>query len=362
MKLVDVLEMKLRIESMQLADKEHTINNHLRHLRDILGSNLLEDDSINRVSKSHDRILDELATMRAQIIQQKTFLENFIQDKHEEYFEQSRKIYESMQNDSAEYIFERHKTADLFDNDSARDLFISRLGQYVSWQKPGLEIHPVYGAITDHIKGCDPLYLVDTSDEMLFYCKTKWNEKYQRRLRYYHCNDSNETPITGLPKKQFGLVVSVNFFNYKTIEIITNYLRLVFDLLCPGGVFVFTYNNCSLPRCVELVDRFFNTYVPKEVLLEIVEKIGYEVIEAIDANGTTSWLEIKKPGHIKTIRGGQTLAQIRTILDKNVAEYPSGDDFPAKPIDGEIFVRTDGNRTRKFQYNNHKGEWIQLKD
>jgi len=310
MELVNLVEQKVRLDSMIKIDSEWQINEYLKLYREQLGSNVQTQLFQNELDQAHDAICDQLAQMRKVISDQKKSIEHQISSKHQEYFDISKEIYDSGAQDSPEYIFDRYKNSPLFKDPDVFELFISRIGLYTSWQKPGLQIHPLNGNITDYIKACDPLYLVDTDDQMLFYAKTLWNDKYQKRIAYYTMNEKISNPLNQLPYNQFGFILCASYFNYKPLDIIVNFLKDFKQLLCDGGVAVFTYNNCSTPEGVDRVDKRFQTYVPKELLLEIIKNLGFEIIKAVDASATASWIEIKKPGEIKTVKGGQTLAEI----------------------------------------------------
>ena len=310
MKLLHLVEQKVRLEAMIKIDSEWKINEYLKLYREQLGSNVQTQLFQNELDQAHDAICDQLALMRRVIMNQKKSIEHQIDSKHQEYFDISKEIYENSLTDTPEYIFERYKNSPLFIDPDVFEFFVSRIGLYTNWQKPGLQIHPLNGNITDCIKACDPLYLVDTSDQMLFYIKTLWNEKYQKRLRYYTMDEKTDNPLNQLPSNQFGFILCASYFNYKPLNIIVNFLKDFKKLLCDGGVAIFTYNNCSIPEGVDRVDKNFQTYVPKELLLEIIKNLGFEVIKAVDASATASWIEIKKPGEIKTVKGGQTLAEI----------------------------------------------------
>ena len=312
-KLATLVEQKIRLDAMIKIDSEWQINKNLQLYREQLGANIEAQHFQHELDKAHDAICDQLALMRNIVIDQKNLIEQQIQSRHRDYLDKSKEIYNRSLNDTPEYIFERYKNSPLFNDPEVSELFISRLGQYTNWQKPGLQIHPLHGNITDYIKGCDPLYLADVNDQMLFYVKTLWNEKYQKRINYYNYDETDKSPLHELPKNQFGLILCVSYFNYKPLEMIVNFLNDFKQLLCNGGVAMFTYNNCSRPEGVDRVDKNFQTYVPKDLLIEIVKQTGFELIKAVDASSTTSWIEIKKPGKIETLKGGQTLAEILSL-------------------------------------------------
>ena len=55
------------------------------------------------------------------------------------------------------------------------------------------------------------------------------------------------------------------------------------------------------------------TYVPNKDLVSIVKKLGYDIIAARDEPTMTSWMEIRAPGELTSIRGGQTLGKINRV-------------------------------------------------
>jgi SAM-dependent methyltransferase len=191
-----------------------------------------------------------------------------------------------------------------------RKTVLGRLGNYINWQHPGLEIGPGDGEWTEHLVGMDPLYLVDIYDEFLNGTKTKFHPTYQNRLRTYKIAHGD---FSELPKEQFGFVFSWNVFNYFSLDTIELYLTQIKPLLKPGGVVMFSYNNCENYKSVEIFERYFMTYVTNTDLVTMIKKLGYTIIAAKDEPTMTSWIEIRAPGELTSIRGGQTLGKINTV-------------------------------------------------
>ena len=95
------------------------------------------------------------------------------------------------------------------------------------------------------------------------------------------------------------------------MEVIKQYLNEMFVILKPGGIAMFTYNNCDLPGAVRNFEAGMFCYTPKSLLIPMIEAQGFEIVNSFDNSKINrSWVEIKKPGELKTIKGGQTLAQI----------------------------------------------------
>jgi hypothetical protein len=51
-------------------------------------------------------------------------------------------------------------------------------------------------------------------------------------------------------------------------------------------------------------------YTPKRLILKHAFNLGFELAFAHDGTGDVSWLELRKPGDLASLRGGQTLAKI----------------------------------------------------
>lgn len=277
--------------------------------------------SINQSDPDGAKTLASIASCYNQIDEQFTNIEKTLSDYnklvetkieswYDHYYEASKNIYQAGVEDSAEYVLQRHKNHTFLQLPEFQDLFLARVGMYNSWKYPAIEIRPGQGQVTEQIKGCDPLYLVDTDNNLFAEVNTKWHKFYQRRLRYYVIEEQSKNPLIDLPDHQFGFIVSFNYFNHKPMHIIENFLKDFYDKLKPGGIAMFTYNNGDLPYGAQNVEKKFCCFTPEHILTELVQNIGFEVVKSYNVLENISWLEIKKPGEIHTIRGGQALAEI----------------------------------------------------
>jgi len=193
----------------------------------------------------------------------------------------------------------------------SENIMLARVKSYADWRLPGMIIRPATQDYIDSMVSLDPLYLVDRDAELLEPAKQRYLPEYQRRLRLYTINDHGKRPIfRNLPKDQFGLIFAYNYFNYKPLSVIDDYLAEMYQLLRPGGVLIFTYNNCDLWHCVSFAEKNFMCYTPGVKIWNLAHKHGYEV--TFEHNGLldAKWIELKKPGEIASIKGGQSLAKI----------------------------------------------------
>jgi SAM-dependent methyltransferase len=182
---------------------------------------------------------------------------------------------------------------------------------HCSWEQPGLIIRPGLADIIDPMIALDPLYIMDENLLLLDHVKSLWNEIYQSRIRYGIIDDQSNDIFKNLPKSQFGFVLVNDFFNYKPFDIIKKYTQEIYGLLKPGGSMIFTYNNCDYANAVRNFENLLYTYTPGSLIIKMLEFIGFEVTTTFsDSNDNTNWIEVKKPGKLSTLRGGQCLGKI----------------------------------------------------
>jgi phospholipid N-methyltransferase len=184
---------------------------------------------------------------------------------------------------------------------------IATVQKFSDWRYPALEIGPGDGVWTEHLVANEPLYLVDIHFEFLKSTKSKFNPVYQNRLRLY---TTSETDLSMLPQNQFGFVFSWNVFNYLTTDLIDQYLAEIINILRPGGVCMFSYNNAERTHCAKNVELGYMSYMPKKLLTKLILQHGYEIISLEDRDETISWAEIRKPGILRTIKAHPVLGEI----------------------------------------------------
>ena len=81
------------------------------------------------------------------------------------------------------------------------------------------------------------------------------------------------------------------------------------------GVQVLDSGNCDYPKGLDKVDNMYYCYTTEEEMTALCEEVGYKLVDSVtrgydELDNGISWLEIKKPGELTTIRAGQGLAQI----------------------------------------------------
>jgi hypothetical protein len=238
----------------------------------------------------------------------RTQLRQAIQQHEPEYYLSSLRLYEEeMRWETNDYILNR-KLVSTVENDQ---VLRARVKSSCDWRLPGMIIRPGLDSYIEDMVPLDPLYVVDQHLDLINPAISKFTEQYQRRLRPYVINDYQQsTPLQQLPDNQFGSIFAHNFFNYKPIEVIEIYLNEFRKKLRPGGTVIFTYNDCDYSNGVGLAENNFMCYTPGHRIRTIATDIGFTIVNHVINLNNLQWIELRRPGEITTLRGGQTLAKI----------------------------------------------------
>lgn len=242
---------------------------------------------------------DDLTNLKSQLKQK-------IEIAERPWFQESYTLYEGELMQAAASVLELRKPNTL---DTAP--FQIRLSQYANWKYPALIIRPGLETFIENMVAYDPLYLVDLSHDYLAPAMSKFNEQYQNRLRPYVVSEElNQDILAKIPNDQFGMCLAYNYFNFRPFEILKKYLSEIYQKLKPGGILAFTFNDCDRPSAVRLVENYYCCYTPGYLVRELAVSMGYEIVYSWNNPGPTTWLELKKPGELTSLKGGQTLAKI----------------------------------------------------
>jgi hypothetical protein len=308
-KLSELVDYRNLIDKFTLTDIHH----HARHRLDGVIHKVINHPlqfnqySNNIIADGHeiDRAFDKFASTIDNI---RSHVNNLIQEQHADYLKESTRWYDQeMCFETDEYILNRRMALDL---DSA-ELLQGRISRYADWRVPGLIFRPGLENFIEQLVPLDPLYLADQNLELLSPAVNGFTPEYQRRLRQYAIPErSNQTLLEKLPNGQFGYVFAYNYFNFKPLEVVNQYLTELWAKLRPGGVLFMTFNDCDYGHGVALSERSFMCYTPGHMILNHAENLGFELNDRHRGEGDVAWFEFQKPGDVYSLRGGQTLAKI----------------------------------------------------
>ena len=284
----------------------------------------IEDLAADLISIQED-LTTSLIQYKEKLKQLRAGVQTLIEQIEPEYFAESTTRYQGgMRFDAPDWILKRTRELDA----DTTNLLQDRLTSYSNWQYPGMVIRPVQSPGLESLVAFDPLYLVDTHEDLLVPVRSLFTSEYQRRLRYYVIQEYTSTDIfVNLPQKQFGFVYAFYYFDFKPLEIIQKYLDEVFLLLRSGGTFLFSFNDCDQWRAVGSAEHHFHCYTPGRMILQHARNTGYEIVHVHSVLSGTTWVEIKKPGVLDSIRGAQALASVfkkapetPKVIDKSLTD------------------------------------------
>jgi len=254
------------------------------------------------------------------LAQLRRHVQDLITSRESDYFNHSTTNYQQgMRQDSPSRILEKNRAIDPV----IEKLLHDKLNTHTNWQYPGMVIRPAHCIGIESLVACDPLYLVDTDEALLSPIRSLFTPWYQNRLRYYVIQEYiTDSIFWNLPQSQFGFIYALNYFEYKPWEIIKQYFSEIFVLLRPGGSFLFSFNDCDYWPAVGAVECNTHCYTPGHLVMEHVQKLGFEIIHRHHDHAGISWAEVRKPGVLDSIRGGQALASILRIPEPEVVDIP----------------------------------------
>jgi len=258
-----------------------------------------------------------------------------IEQQESAYFENSTELYQGMRHEEVDYILDRAKVLD----DNTAELINARMKIYTDWRFPGMIIRPGRESHINNMVALDPLYIVDTHELLLEPGAKNFTPEYQARLRRYVIEEYTDNPIFyNLPKQQFGFIFSHNYFQYKPIELIKQYLTEMFDLLRPGGAIAFTYNDCYFGPSVGLTERNFHCYTPGRLIKQHALDQGFDIVFESHTDDNIHWIELIKSGEKDSIRGGQSLA---AVVSKNIWSQKKKSKYLSSKLPNDIDIDLD---------------------
>lgn len=309
MKLSDILQQKINIEAARPSDTESMIVREIGSVQQKI-SDIKDPSAEKSLDSAISTVREAWQTLHHSIDQTLSQLDTVINEQGKQYYLESYQLYsEQIQHETAEYIFGRQLSL----SQTHIDLITARLNLRSDWLYPGLILRPGTESWIKHLVALDPLYVIDVSHDLLAPARESFNEQYQMRMRCYAIDEQQENMLWALPENQIGLAFCYNFFHYRPLELLRSYLSEFFRILRPGGVLAFTFNDCDAVGGVRLVEKKFMCYTPGGLIRDLAVSLGYEIEHSQLLTASCAWLELRKPGELSSLRGGQSLAK---IIDK----------------------------------------------
>tara|TARA_B100001057_G_scaffold500913_1_gene618786 strand:+ start:10922 stop:11887 length:966 start_codon:yes stop_codon:yes gene_type:complete len=318
-KLRDIVRYRAMVDSIDMDTIRKDINETLSKVCNDLAINNFDAENLkDRMLNSHLSVLNNLEDMSLDLNTFKEEINKQVKKIEEPYYEKSKEIYKNHELLSPMDKLSRLKNKDLlFHEDTTKEL-INAITIKISNQYACCQLAPGYGDITKHLVHGTPLYIVEQDREGSAVNTDFFNQIMTNRIAWYTMNDNDKEILSALPQSQIGCFVVIDYFNFKSEDIIEKYLKSIYKCLRPGGAVIFTFNNCDYPNAIDKVDEMYYCYTTGTQMKKICSSIGFEILRLTamgydELENGISWLEIKKPGELNTIRSAQGLASIEKL-------------------------------------------------
>jgi SAM-dependent methyltransferase len=367
MKLSQIIAFRESLEDLPYQDSMMALQHDLQICSDTLDQSPVDLDvhrgTIQDVVHSVER---DLENFRGGIDIIKKHIDREIVRLGKQYFIDSYTHYESIQDEPLDNLLNR----ELRCSEEGDRLLRHYIKTNSNWQFPGVLIRPQRESYYTDMVDSDPLYLLDTDYDLLEPCLSSVTENYRTRLRRGMIDENSELLLPGIPRSQIGFVFAWNFFNYRPVEVLKRYFNEIYDVLRPGGTFLFTYNNCSRSMPVILCEHAFASFTPDWAVESLLKSLGFEITDRHDGDYHLNFLEARKPGDLTTLRGGQTLAvinakpwtrarmqELRTLANElGVAVDPSTVDYDQLEQELESILEQKREDERRAEELRHMAE------
>ena len=309
MKLSSLINWRNELSRLSLENMQKTVEGDLKKvLHTVNNQSFSIENFATALAGQEQNIYKSIEDFQSLFANLQVEIDQLIREVQKPYFVNSYNLYENeMTNETVDDL--RNRTPNI--PDSTVEFYRARISRYIGWQHPAMIVRPAFEPYINDMVSCDPLYLVDVSHELLQPSVQNYNELYQQRLRCYVVNErGSDKMLSRLPDQQFGLILAYNYFNFRPFEMIKQWLTELLQKLKPGGVLLLTFNDCDRDKAVMLVERNFCCYTPGNLVTQLAQTLGFEIIFQWHDDGPSTWLELRRPGTLTTLRGGQALAKI----------------------------------------------------
>jgi hypothetical protein len=321
MKLSTILMCQERIRELQNQQiYRSTWNQFFTHASEAIDDDLLKyspvahelQSRINGISSSLESLTATLELCLQDLKQEEQKLQPEYQRLSQEIYQSDILRTEKIVQDPLKSIKDFWQNQTPMSDDDI-ELIAGRLNSFNDWKIPGLIIRPGVEDWIDRLVALDPLYLADLDTALLRPALQRYPKLYQQRLRQYTIREDRSPMLDRLPKAQIGVVFCHDFFRMRTLDVMQKYISEIWDLLRPGGMFLFTYCDGDRSKTVELIERTSSCYTPRHQVLPMCIAQGFEILFEYASDLGWNYMELRRPGKISTLRGGQTLAKVRPI-------------------------------------------------
>lgn len=311
MSLQDLLKYRRHIHALakhsSLAQSQEILTNLYDAVQQHAPAVLAPDVSVasNSIQHAITKNIEDITAVKQRLADLERRIQAEIYNLHDEYQAASKKLYAlQLQHRPVASILNDWPALD----DHQRTLLRSRVMTHSSWTDTGLIIRPGPDALVESMSSMGTLYLWDHCASLLEPALARFPEHHRDKYRGYHGTDARS--LQQLPPQQMRLILAQNFFNFMPMENIDQYLPELVPLLRPGGVLLFTFNDCDHEINVDYCERRWQCYQPGHVIRTMLEQHGLLVDQHHWFDNGVAWIEARRPGKYRALKGAPNLTRI----------------------------------------------------
>lgn len=375
MKLSELVALKNMLLDLPVDPIQRSTNAELDKIIYLLNVNHLAlGEHLTNAQNSYQSLQDAFTNFQQQIHYNINHITKLIEHNEKYWLTESYKTYDTLagwQHDAIMNMLRPISTPEIE--------LRSRIQMYADWRYPAMIIRPGIENFIDDMVSYDPLYVVDVNYDLIGKSVNRFNRLYQTRLRPIIIDeDLSQEILQKIPNNQFGMCLVYNFFNHRTIEHVKKYLEEIYQKLRPGGILIMTFNDCDRVPGVVMVEDKLACYTPGTLITQMAKNIGYNQFYTWNQGLALTYLELKKPGELNSLRGGQTLAQIVPIpISSEEQQYRAllaearllgfnvvnGETYPLAVLEQFISVETKKSQEAKEAHRARQlTEWAELSE
>jgi len=309
MKLYDLVTFKHSLNSnLNLTEVINSIDRLCTNLNNIKTQSELDQENtkfVDQLINYYKNLLSQVTHPLEQRIEKINEIDSIITNESHKLFANSYNIenytggYENVRDNRKITVYE-----------DTEQMIKQRIMLYTNWRYPALEIGCREGEWTQYMIAADPLYVMDQFPEFLKTTNELFPTQYQARLRKYLINRETHD-FSALPQGQMAFIFSWGYFNYISLDTFTQVIKQIQQLLRPGGVFLFSYNDGDTAAGMGMSENFGQSYLPKSLIIPTCQAVGLEIVTEQHLDTNIHWLEVKKPGTLHTVKAHQVLGEIK---------------------------------------------------
>ena len=156
-----------------------------------------------------------------------------------------------------------------------------------------LEIGPGNGHYNDIFFAWRKQFFLDILPEVEKKIRSKFNNPHQKYVKFFLTNDHH---CNNVPANSCNFVFSWDTFVFFTETQIDRYLASIHNVCIPGGYVMLQYANCHFDYDMEMAKKGYWEYNNKSLMIQLIEKNGYIMIELDQFKPGQNYAIFKKPG------------------------------------------------------------------